>query len=186
MLGECARSPAPSVAAWSDSRACAACIASTSSASTGTRARSSRCTTARGAPATDSDSDGLEGFAEAEAAKRWLLFGLLELGLPVVGWRDREGGLGFDLLSSTTGEPVATGHAGGIVTLDLAETDDARREQRREELGEPYRTVLGHLRHEIGHYYQDILVPEGSAARDQCRAIVGDDRADYSAALDRQ
>lgn len=142
------------------------------------------CALTRKRPA-DSDGDGLEGFAEAEAAKRWLLFGLLELGLPVVGWRDREGGLGFDLLSSTPGKAVSTGHAGGIITLDLAETDDARREQRREELGEPYRTVLGHLRHEVGHYYQDILAPEGSAARDQCRAIFGDDRADYSAALDR-
>ncbi len=141
------------------------------------------CALTRKRPA-DDDSEGLEGFAEAEAAKRRLLFELLELGLPVVGWREREGGLAFDLLSSAN-EPVTTGHAGGVITLDLAETDDAQRERRREELGEPYRTVLGHMRHEIAHYYQDILVPEGTAARDECRAIFGDDREDYAAALSR-
>ena len=142
------------------------------------------CALTRKRPA-DSDSAGLEGFAEAEAAKRRLLFGLLELGLPVVGWRECDGGLAFDLLSSATGEHVTTGHADGVVTLDLAETDDAQRERRREELGEPYRTVLGHMRHEIAHYYQDILAPQGSAARDECRAIFGDDREDYAAAMDR-
>ena len=99
-----------------------------SSASTGSRARSSRCTTARCCAGTaadelqrprrartrewcascaltrkrpaDADGEGLEGFADAEAAKRRLLFELLELELPVVGWREREGGLAFDLLSS--------------------------------------------------------------------------------------
>jgi len=52
-------------------------------------------------------------------------------------------------------------------------------------MGEPYRTVLGHLRHEIAHYYQDVLAPEGSAARDECREVFGDDRDDYAAAMDR-
>ena len=78
-----------------------------------------------------------------------------------------------------------TGHANGVITLDLDETDAAQRERRRLRLGEPYRTVLGHLRHEIAHYYQDILAPEGSAAREECRAIFGDDRDDYAAALER-
>src|SRR5436305_12689370 len=132
-----------------------------------------------------SDAEGLAGFAEAEAAKRHMLFGLLELELPVVGWKEREGGLAFELLSSSSGKHVTTGHADGVITLDLAETDDAQREQRREELGEPYRTVLGHMRHEIAHYYQDILAPEGSTAREECRAVFGDDREDYSAAMDR-
>jgi hypothetical protein len=141
------------------------------------------CALTRKRPA-DSDSEGLEGFAEAEAAKRRLLFELLELGLPVVGWQEREGGLAFDLLSSAE-KPVTTGHADGVITLDLSETDDAQRERRREELGEAYRTVLGHMRHEIAHYYQDILAPEGSTTRDECRAIFGDDREDYAAAMDR-
>jgi hypothetical protein len=132
----------------------------------------------------DADGEALERFASAEQAKRRLIFELLELELPVVGWREREGGLAFDFLSSAQ-EPVSTGHADGVITLDLAEADAAEREQRRENLGEPYRTVLGHMRHEIAHYYQDILAPDRSAARDECRAVFGDDREDYGQAMDR-
>jgi hypothetical protein len=132
----------------------------------------------------DGDGEALERFASAEQAKRRLIFELLELGLPVAGRREREGGLAFDFLSSAR-EPVSTGHADGVITLDLAEADAAERERRRDSLGEPYRTVLGHLRHEIAHYYQDLLAPEGSAARDECREIFGDDREDYAAAMAR-
>ena len=124
--------------------------------------------------------DAVAEWATAEAAKRRLVFELLELGLPVQGYREREGGLAFDLLSSESG-PVTTGHADGVVTLDLAEADPVHREKTRSELDEPYRTVLGHLRHEIGHYYQPILVRDW----DRCRELFGDDREDYQAALDR-
>jgi hypothetical protein len=117
-------------------------------------------------------------FAVAEAAKRRLIFELLELGLPI------DGGLRFDMLSSAEGA-VTTGHADGVITLDLAETDPVHREQTRTGLDEPYRTVLGHLRHEIGHYYQPILAPDGSAAIERCRELMGDEREDYQAALDR-
>ena len=79
---------------------------------------------------------------------------------------------------------MTTGHADGVITLDVAESDDAHREALREQLGEPYRTVLGHFRHEIGHYYWPLLVPEG-AARERCRALFGDEREDYGAALER-
>jgi hypothetical protein len=122
--------------------------------------------------------EALAQFAVAEAAKRRLVFALLELGLPI------DGGLTFDFLSSAYG-PVTTGHAGGVITLDLAETDPVHREKTRTALAEPYRTVLGHLRHEIGHYYQPILAPEGSAALERSRELMGDDRQDYGEALDR-
>jgi hypothetical protein len=79
---------------------------------------------------------------------------------------------------------VTTGHADGLITLDLAESDDAHRTAMREQMGEPYRTVLGHLRHEIGHYYFPVLTAD-EAARDRARELFGDERADYSAALDR-
>jgi len=141
------------------------------------------CALTRTRPA-DDDPAGLAVVPAAEAAKRRLLFELAELGLPVVSWRDREGGLAFDFLSSER-ERVTTGHADGVIVLDLAEADSARREQRRAELGEPYRTVLGHLRHEVGHYYQEILAPQDSPQRDACRKRFGDDRADYQAAIDR-
>ena len=81
---------------------------------------------------------------------------------------------------------MTTGHADGLITLDLAESDDARRVARREQLAEPYRTVLGHLRHEIGHFYWP-LVAECLADDELARAreLFGDERDDYDAALER-
>ena len=140
------------------------------------------CRLTRTRPA-DDDPAALEHFRVAEAAKRWLLFELGELALPVQSWRDREGGLAFELLSSERA-PVTTGHADGVITLDVAESDDAHREALREQLGEPYRTVLGHFRHEVGHYYWPLLVPD-SSARERCRELFGDEREDYGAALER-
>jgi hypothetical protein len=128
----------------------------------------------------DSDPDGLAAFAEAEAAKRRLLFQLLDLGLPV-----EAEGLTFDLLSSRSG-PVVTGHREGLITIDLGESDDARREQRRAELGEPYRTLLGHFRHETGHFCWPMLVEHGDPeVLDRWRALFGDERADYAESLKR-
>jgi hypothetical protein len=137
------------------------------------------CRLTRTRPA-DGDAVGLRAFAPAEAAKRRLLFELLDLGLPV-----DEDRLRFDLLSSVA-QPVVTGHADGLITIDLAESDDVRREKRRTELGEPYRTMLGHFRHEIGHYYQPILVDaRGPEELARCRALFGDEREDYTAAQER-
>jgi hypothetical protein len=113
---------------------------------------------------------------DVEAAKRRLVAQLLGLGLTTEG-------LAFDLLSSRGG-PVTTGHADGLITIDLAEADDARREKRRAELGEPYRTVLGHLRHEVGHFYWMVLIDRGGPI-EGFRALFGDEREDYKAALER-
>jgi len=132
----------------------------------------------------DDDTEGLEDFAHAEAAKRRLLFELGEHGLPVEGWRERDGGLAFELLSSNA-STVTTGHARGVITLDLAEADAAHRETMREQLGEPYRTVLGHFRHEIGHYYWPLLVESDPELLGEYRALFGDEREDYGAALER-
>lgn len=124
----------------------------------------------------DDDSVGLGQWADAERAKRRLLFELGELGLPTAG-------LSFDLLSSSHG-PVTTGHLDGLVTLDLAESDDAERETRRVQMGEPYRTLLGHMRHEVGHFYFPVLVDTDERLA-MARALFGDERADYQEALDR-
>jgi hypothetical protein len=132
----------------------------------------------------DSDKRGLAAFAEAEAAKRRLIMELVDLGLPIVG-RDRNpnNGLAFDLLSSAT-DRVVTGHQNGVITVDLAEANDPHREQLRIEMDEPYRTLLGHFRHEIGHYYFAVLVADDDA-RQRFRALFGDPDADYQAALNR-
>uniref|UniRef100_UPI003D8A9FA4 zinc-binding metallopeptidase family protein n=1 Tax=Pseudonocardia sp. CA-107938 TaxID=3240021 RepID=UPI003D8A9FA4 len=132
----------------------------------------------------DTDVKGLAEFAATEAAKRRLLYQLDDLGLPVVGRDiDPDGGLAFDLLSSTDG-PVVTGHASGVVTLDLAEGDDGHRERMRVELAEPYRTLLGHLRHETGHWYWEVLV-DRPGRHAEFRELFGDERADYADALSR-
>jgi len=125
-----------------------------------------------------------------ELAKRRLVSQLLALGLPVqsrltgAGGEDGARGLAFDFLRPVDGQSVMTGHAGGIVTLNVDEADDPVREQIRARLREPYRTLLGHLRHEVGHYYWDRLVA-GSDWIGPFRTVFGDERADYGAALER-
>lgn len=132
----------------------------------------------------DSEIDSLGAFADAEAAKRRLLHQLMALGLPVVDRSvDAEHGVSFELLSSR-GQNVITGHDSGVITLDLSESDDAHREFVRQQLGEPYRTVLGHLRHEIGHYYWGRLVLDTNHL-DAFRDRFGDERVPYEAALEQ-
>jgi hypothetical protein len=132
----------------------------------------------------DDDVVALGEFAAAEGAKRRLVVELDELKLPIVG-RDEnpDTGLCFDLLSSEN-HPVVTGHADGVITLDLAEGDDVHREQVRASMDEPYRTLLGHFRHETGHYYYLVLASSGEA-RTRFEQLFGDPDADYQAALDR-
>ena len=91
--------------------------------------------------------------------------------------------MAFEFLSSR-GRTVTTGHDAGVITLDLSESDDAHREFVRQQLGEPYRTVLGHLRHEIGHYYWPSLVVD-QGHLDAFRALFGDERRSYEDALEQ-
>jgi hypothetical protein len=133
----------------------------------------------------DTDTKALAAFAAAEKAKRRLIAELHELKLPIVGRdKDQEYGLAFDLLSSEF-EKVYTGHHNGVITLDLAEGDDVHREQLRVEMDEPYRTLLGHFRHEIGHYYFYRLVGPSSEYTQRFDELFGDSNADYQEALDR-
>ncbi|WP_438352847.1 zinc-binding metallopeptidase family protein [Microbacterium sp. CJ88] len=131
------------------------------------------------------DTVALEKLAKTEEAKRRLLLQLADLGLPITPWYVTKGGLGFDLVSSLShGERVTIGHANGIITIDLAESLDDRREALRVRLGEPYRTMLGHLRHEVGHYFQNVLLTDESAWT-RCRELFGDERASCRDALQR-
>jgi hypothetical protein len=133
----------------------------------------------------DSDVKAMAAFASAERAKRRLIAELFELDLPIVG-RDEDPryGLAFDLLSSEF-DQVFTGHEDGVITLDLAEGDDVHREQLRIAMDEPYRTLLGHFRHEIGHYYYYRLIDPSQDHRARFGELFGDPDADYQAALDR-
>lgn len=141
---------------------------------------SCRLTTVR---PSDVEVDAIEAFADAEMAKRRLLHQLGVLGLPVVGRiDDDERGVAFEFLSSRDRQ-VTTGHDGGVITLDLSESDDAHREFVRLQMGEAYRTLLGHLRHEIGHYYWPLLVVDAGRV-EAFRELFGDERVSYQSALD--
>ncbi len=141
------------------------------------------CDLTRTRPA-DDDLEGLSQYPVAESAKRRLVVELDARGLPITTRdEDPEQGLCFDMLSSVE-ENVVIGHADGVITIDLAEGDDAHRVKVQSELDEPYRTMLGHLRHEVGHYFESVLV-RGEERMDACRELFGDESKDYQAEIDR-
>ncbi|MAM58288.1 MAG: hypothetical protein CMN25_13210 [Salinicola sp.] len=135
-------------------------------------------------------------WAALEAAKRRLFYTLDLIGLPHPAPQDESPlPLSFAFMadampdaglwrSTGSGEKVYTGHAQGLITINLKETDDAERERLRVDMNESHRTLIGHFRHEIGHYYWDLLIKgqdeEGS------RAVFGDhDDPTYAEALER-
>ena len=132
-------------------------------------------------------AENLFNWRKLETAKHRLFYTLLKLGLPVTTRsEDPDGGLAFDLVAppSPGGAPVLTGHAHGLITINLAEADDSERERQRREMGEPYRTLLGHFRHEVAHYYWDHLVRD-TPSLEEFRRLFGDERQDYGEALKR-
>lgn len=119
-----------------------------------------------------------------EAAKRRLIYTLFSLGLPVrTRTEDPALGLAFRFEEPTRQHPVLTGHDSGVITLNMAEANAAFRENAREKLGEVYRTVLGHLRHECGHYYWDLLVLPSAKWLPKVRQVFGDDQLSYQDAV---
>ncbi|GAA1732050.1 zinc-binding metallopeptidase family protein [Aeromicrobium alkaliterrae] len=140
------------------------------------------CRLTRTRPA-DDDAIGLSQLPVAEAAKRHLLVELTRLGF---GWVSREDdpetGLAFDMLSSVD-ENVVIGHEDGLITIDLAEGDDAHRAKVQAELAEPYRTMLGHLRHEVGHYMEALHV-RGDRIQ-EARELFGNEEISYADEIER-
>jgi hypothetical protein len=128
----------------------------------------------------------LPAWRKIEDAKHRLFYTLLKLKLPLNGPdTTTDHGLVFDFLAAPlpgTGQTVMTGHDNGAITIALAEADDVEREKRRSAMHEPYRTLLGHFRHETGHYFWNRLVRDGGQL-DACRNVFGDDRQDYGRAL---
>jgi hypothetical protein len=123
-----------------------------------------------------------KSWIQLEAAKRRLIYGLLQLDLPVEGKEiDPERGVAFEFLVGDTrpdGTPLLTGHKDGVITIRATEANDAERGRLRMIFDEPNRTLLGHLRHECGHYYWVRLLSEGPQM-DQFRWLFGDESADY-------
>ena len=134
-------------------------------------------------------------WARIEAAKRRLVYDLLRHRLPFASKvDDPASGLAFQFLADAhDGEfandnadgRVMTGHANGVITINIAEADDVARERMRVSMNEGYRTLLGHFRHESGHYFWDRLIRDDPARLAAFRELFGDERTDYQAALAR-
>jgi hypothetical protein len=127
----------------------------------------------------------LTAWQKIEAAKHRLFYSLLKLRLPLGDSPNTGARLAFDFPTSppqSAGPKILTGHDDGLITLAVEEADDVERERRRSAMHEPYRTLLGHFRHEVGHYFWDRLVRDGGRL-DSMRQIFGDDRADYGESL---
>lgn len=127
-------------------------------------------------------------WTKVERAKKRAIYALLAFGLPVgpKASPEDEVGLAFDFLAPIEDSPpgsVLTGHDNGLITLNVAEADASEREKMRSAMGENYRTLLGHFRHELGHYYWDRLVRDDPERLASFRSLFGDETADYEAAL---
>jgi hypothetical protein len=129
-----------------------------------------------------------------EQAKRRLIYELIALHLPLASRReDIVNGLSFRFMEDITAlnphnnevvtyERITTGHKTGVITINLAEADPSAREEMREQMNERYRTLLGHFRHESGHFYWDQLIANTDSYT-AFRAMFGDERSDYQQAL---
>ena len=126
-----------------------------------------------------------------ESAKRHLLYSIFSLNLPLESIEESpEQGLAFRFMEDQSSNPlveeehVSTGHLDGLITINVSEADHVSREIRRKELNEPYRTLLGHFRHESGHYFWDRMVKD-SEHLDEFRKLFGDETTDYARSLNQ-
>ena len=129
-----------------------------------------------------SEPGSLTAWRDLERAKKRLVYGLLRFRLPLAAARPtapEQGPLTFDFARN-----AVTGHRDGVITIDVLEADAVERERQRQKFGEPYRALLGHLRHESGHFYWTVLV-EAAGQLEEYRRLFGDERQDYAAALGR-
>ncbi len=131
-----------------------------------------------------SNNENVAKWKKIEIAKHRLVYSLLHLHLPVEAKKDDTAkGIAFDFMADMPGgERIMTGQDEGVITLNIEEADDTKRVRNQADLGEKYRTLLGHFRHEIGHYYWDVLIKD-SAFLDEYRKIFGDETKDYDEAL---
>jgi hypothetical protein len=126
-----------------------------------------------------SEPANLRAWGDFERAKKRLVYSLFRFGLPVDGTSIGRGSLAFDFVAD-----ALTGHLGGVITIAVGEADAVERERQREAMSERYRSLLGHLRHESGHYYWMLLIQDTDKIA-EFRCLFGDEREDYRASLNR-
>ena len=126
-----------------------------------------------------SDPANVRAWGDFERAKKRLVYSLMRFGLPLDGSPVGKGPLTFDFIND-----AVTGHLDGVITIAVGEADSVERERQRKAMDETYRSMLGHLRHESGHYYWMLLIQD-TPRIDEFRQLFGDEREDYGAALER-
>ena len=136
------------------------------------------------------DKENSEKWKHIELAKHRLVYQLLQFRLPVISkMEDEQNGLCFDFLSkddlAKASKDIKTGHANGVITLLISEADPVVREQVKKQMAERYRTLLGHFRHEVGHYYWDQLIRDNEQILKNFRSVFGDESVSYVDALQR-
>lgn len=129
------------------------------------------------------DVENFEKWQHLEVAKHRLIYQLQKVGLALPSKMTDPNGLCFDFVAQQNDATLMTGHAEGVITILLREADSVLREKMRKQFLEPYRTLIGHLRHEVGHYFWDRLIATDTAVLEEFRQIFGDERSDYSDSL---
>lgn len=130
------------------------------------------------------NTNNFSNWRNLETAKHRLIYQLQKIGLPLISkLKDKENGLCFDFVSNKQDPKLMTGHANGVITILIREGNSTIREKTRKELAEPYRTLVGHLRHEVGHYFWDVLIRDNPKVLEEYRSIFSDESKDYGEAL---
>ncbi|WP_178988557.1 zinc-binding metallopeptidase family protein [Winogradskyella schleiferi] len=131
----------------------------------------------------NANSDNFDNWKNLEVAKHRLIYQLQKIGLSLPSKLQNEDGLCFDFVEKLGNPKIMTGHADGVITILIKEGNSVSREQARKDMTEPYRTLVGHLRHEVGHYFWDRLVRDNPKVLAEFRTIFGNEELDYSQAL---
>lgn len=129
------------------------------------------------------EAENFDKWKNLEIAKHRLVYQLHKIGLELPSKLIKNQGLCFDFVANQNNSNLMTGHLNGVITILLNEADSVLREQMRKQLREPYRTLIGHLRHEVGHYFWDQLIYTDENTLNNFRQVFGDERTNYSAAL---
>ncbi len=131
-----------------------------------------------------SDLENFEKWRNLEIAKHRLVYQLQKIGLQLPSKLRNNEGLCFDFVAQQNNFNLMTGHANGVITILIKEADSVQREQMRKQFLEPYRTLVGHLRHEVGHYFWDRLINTNEQILSEFRAIFGNEQRNYADALE--
>ena len=129
------------------------------------------------------ESDNHDNWKNLEIAKHRLIYQLQKFNLALPSKLRQDDGLCFDFVAKQNNAKLMTGHANGVITILIREGDSVLREQARKQLREPYRTLVGHLRHEVGHYFWNRLVRDNPKVLDEFRAVFGNEQDNYSESL---